>query len=830
MTTLARIEQGLLGLGYTVDGLFRDYRFADVLGVPDDTYSVPLAAFTQLPESFRSAAFGVVEGDFDPASAIMARRALGAPIFFSIDGESVGVWSVGARAAPVLRERVSLVRLPDLFERYRDRWNPQALHRAKALGTDGAAVQFDFIDLGLLPAIEGEIEAKLHQAMADVVAILSPTDPADLDAQRTAFRLTFRLLAAKILSDRGHPIADQWLGKGVTAVLAGIQDYYDLPDVDAGSRVSSNQTVAAWERLGRAINLRNISGDSLAFVYENTLVTADTRRLFGTHSTPRAVADYILSELHLERFDLSRLRLVEPFAGAGIFLVAALKRLRDLLPAGWSAADRHAFLVQRLSGVELDVFACEVATLSLILADYPNANGWKISSRNLFEKNALAETLAGATIILCNPPFEDFTADERVDYPDAFATSASKASFALQRSLDARPDAVGFVLPRGFLLQRRYRELRAQIGSLYAEVELVSLPDRVFEKATYPCALLLASGRREEWTPDATRLISKTVPERDRAAFLRSGQTEPGRAITRVAAGSALWVSELNEIWAYLSRSPRLGDHADVFRGLRWRVQGEGVYRESGPMRLSGYYRPRDSLSAFNLRDPVWLDVDPAEQVWPAPLARPWHMPKVLINSQRISRGPWRLAAAQDRSERLASQQFTALWVRGDYSLTALEAILNGPVANAFVTEHSTDHDFTNEMLKDLPLPVRIDDSALEDLVGRYSLLLSSFDALSDDADTSLELNQLLVEIDAAVLDGYDLPPRLERRLLDFFEGARRPTCHRFDGWLPRDLKTFTPLREWVRRQQSPARGPWVVDVFQPIPAAEADAIAHFLD
>ncbi|MDT1115697.1 hypothetical protein RNI00_30135, partial [Pseudomonas aeruginosa] len=84
------------------------YGFADVLGDGDGIHSVPLAAFTQLPESFRSAAFGVVEDDADPAGAIMARRALGAPVFFSIDGDSVGVWSVGARTAPTLRQRVAL--------------------------------------------------------------------------------------------------------------------------------------------------------------------------------------------------------------------------------------------------------------------------------------------------------------------------------------------------------------------------------------------------------------------------------------------------------------------------------------------------------------------------------------------------------------------------------------------------------------------------------------------------------------------------------------------------------------------------------------------------
>ena len=831
MTAVAEIERGLLDLGYAPEGLFRDYDFADVLSDGEGIRVVTLAAFTQLPESFRSAAFGVVDDAADPAAAIMARRALGAPVFLSIDDarQSVGVWSVGARTTPTLRERVPLADLPQLFERYREQWNPQALHRAKALGQDTGPVQYDFVDLGLLQAIESEVEAKLHQAMADVVAILSPPDPANLGAQRTAFRLTFRLLAAKILGDRGHHIAAAWSGRDVVAVLAGIQDYYGLSAVDDGSTLPLDRTAAAWERLGRAINLRNISADSLAFVYENTLVTADTRRLFGTHSTPRAVAEYVVARLQLERFDLETLRLVEPFAGAGVFLVAALKRLRALLPADWTAATRHAYLVERVYGAELDVFACEVATLSLILADYPNANGWKIRSRDLFEAGALDQTLAGATVILCNPPFEDFTAEERAEYREAFATSPSKASFALDRALGAKPMAVGFVLPRGFLLQQRYRDLRARLGATYGNLELVSLPDRIFEKATYPCALLIASERRELTMSATSRLVSGTVIERDRERFLGAGLISSSRTSVRSAPTGNLWIGELDEVWSYLAGAPTLGASSNIYRGLQWRIQSEGIHDAPGPSLAPGFYRPHDSLASFRLSNPRWLSVDPAVNLYPGPLTRPWGKPKILINNQRLSRGPWRLAAAVERSGMLASQQFTGIWPVGGYPLDSLAAVLNGPVANAFVTEHSTDHDFTNDMLKRLPLPKQLDHHALGAAVSYYSGLLAGLDGLGS-ASSLAELDRALVEIDALVLRGYDLPPRLERQVLDSFAGAKRPTAHLFAGWMPPEVRTFTPLHEWLDRATSAARGAWVLDVFKPIPPVEADAIAHFLD
>ena len=829
MNVLASIESGLRDLGYNAAVLHRAYSFADVLDAAAQTRTVVLAAFTQTPESFRSAAFGVVEGETDSAAAVMANRALGAPIFFSINDNDIGVWAVSARAVPRLLERVATDQLPALFARYRDSWTPHALHRAKALGLPRGPVQSDFIDLGLLPAIEQEAQHKLHQTMAEVLKLLLPLRSGS-DREKAAFRLTFRLLAAKILIDREHPAAADWAQRNVEAVLNGIQRYYGLgllgTDVTV---VAANDIAAAWSRLRQSISLRNISSDSLAFVYENTLVSADTRKLFGTHSTPRPVADYVLRQVGLSRYDPEKVRIVEPFAGAGIFLVAALRKLRDQLPPEWLAEQRHRFLVERMAGAELDAFACEVATLSLILADYPNANGWYVRSTDLFKAGALEAFLKDATLVLCNPPFEVFTAEERLGYPEAFAVSPSKAMFALHAAIDAAPEGLGFVLPRGFLQQTQYRQLRTRLAATYGRVELVSLPDGIFEKATYPCALVVAADRRLTDAAKPVQLNVKIVADADRERFLADGSVTSERQSIRAAPDGNLWISELDALWAYLTEAPRLGEFAEIGRGLQWRLQRTGVLNEPGPMRKLGLYRPADSLKPFHLLNPVWLSTDPQLSHRLGPVQRPWDQPKVLINNQRSSRGPWRLAAAADVSGLWASQQFTGIWPTGDIGVDALAAILNGPLANAFVTEHSTNHDFTNVMLASMPLPRKLDMAALDRAVNEYRAALHEMLNSVLPVETDGRLNRLLVWIDALVLDGYDLPPRLERQLFAYFAGRKRPVLHGFRGWLPKDLKGYVPLHEWLTRDHGPNRGTWVLDVFKPAPPEENDALSRFL-
>jgi type I restriction-modification system DNA methylase subunit len=832
MNALHAIEKELLGLGYRPEAIISDYSFADVLSEGGEERRVQLAVFTQVPESYRSAAFGVITGP-DDEMAVVERRALGAPILFSIGQNDVGVWRVGAQGAPRLLERVGIEFLPDLFQRNAERWRPQTVHRAKSLGQGHVAYQLDFVDLGLLPAIEHEVEDKLDRLLQRVIEKLL----SGLDGKReeTAFRTTFRLLAAKILIDRKHPDASSWRDAPVSEVLDGIERYYNLRRLASYPEVVVRpaSVSAAWTMLREAISFRNISSDSLAFIYENTLVTTDTRKCFGTHSTPRQVAEYVVSRLDLGQFALDTLTIFEPFTGAGTFLVAALRHLRDLLPEDWSREQRHDFLVPRVRGAEIDSFACEVATLSLILADYPNANGWKIQPDDLFRPAVLAREAANAKVILCNPPWEEFDADERVEYPAIVEKSFSKPMAVLRTILDARPEGIGFVLPRGFLRQHQYAELRQRIADLYGRVELTSLPDRIFQRAGFEAAVLVASERRSEAIAGTTKMVSTVVEDRDRTAFLATGKVSAERRRNKLVSSGDIWIGQLDELWECLARFPTLGSVADVYRGLQWREQAYGISRVPRDGFAPGVFKPKESLTQFAIGSTVFLNMDPAAAMYPGPLNRPWNKPKVIANAARISRGPWRLAAAYDGAGLVASQAFFGIWpAEPSVPPEALEAILNSPLANAFVAEHASNRHLTNELLKQLPIPKRTTYDGIVTAVGRYREALMAFrrNALHAIGAEAVH-HRHLIEIDAEVLKAYDLPPRLERSLLEFFRGHERErrVGHTFEGWIPADFTAFIPLHEYLGPLMEQNRGPWALDVFTPAPEEEVSQFEQYV-
>ncbi|XKM39914.1 N-6 DNA methylase [Rhizobium ruizarguesonis] len=823
---IAAIVKGLGGLGYPAEALLSNYSFADVLSPTGETREVALAAFTQTPPSYRTAAFGVAEAG-SGGSDLTLLRALGAPMIFAVAGEHVELWQVHA-SKPASRIAVATIdTLGDLFARNAEHWSPRAIHRAKAIDTEPLADrQFDFVDTGLLIAIEGEVHVKLDALLRETLAsVVDVRGRPAMDA-RLLFQATFRFLAAKILTDRGHESAANWVGGSVDEVLHGIDLYYGLGTIVPSPR-DREQLETVWAGIRAGINFRNISADDLAFVYENTFVTSEARAAFGTHSTPRQMAEHIVRRLELWR-NADRVRVYEPFTGAGVLLVAALRQLRSALPLEWNDEERHRFLTARLAGDEIDEFACEVAKLSLILADYPNHNGWDIRQADLFADDRLRTRITTDTFVICNPPFEDFDADDRSS-PIA-QHDVSKPIAVLEEVIAARPAGIGFVLPSSFIVEKRYRKVRALIESRYTSVEIVEIPDDVFSASRTAASLLIARDPRTAADEPRITIRSSEVTLRDRLQFLKAGVITRSRSLTRWVPDTPsgdLWVPALHEIWSYLSDRPRLGDRLELHRGIEWSgLQTGARSREPQPGFEPGLHGVNGHRQ-FQSPHPVWLDCRP-ESARGGAYKLPWEQKKLIVNGVRLSRYSWRLAASFDADGLVCSQQFIGAWPKegvSDKHLLALMAVLNGPVANAFATVFTSDQRYRLTMLRDIPLPNHLPPEIAE-MAAAYSERLSQA-PLTFDGDAALQ--RLLAEIDGAVLESYALPVRLERELLRFFEGARRPVAHAWEGWPGLEAAPGLSLAETLDGSGERFSGNWVRSVFEPLPQSEADVLRAYI-
>jgi hypothetical protein len=807
-------------IGYRSEAICYDYHFSDFIADRPVTRQTPLAVFTQSPPSYRSAAFGVLEvpNSATAATIVDAHRALGAPVFFAIDGSSITVWQVYGHGPARLLQRSKIGDLDSLFAAHQHDWSPEAIHRAKTIGRLEPAYQLDFVDLGLLPAIESQIHQKLDHLLAQTFVAI-PHDKAW--STRALFQGVFRLLAAKILVDRRHPAAQAWRPDDVSSVLTGIGQYYGLQSPEQFVHTLQSQRLApAWEVLHAGLNVANISADDLAYVYENTLVTPETRRAYGTHSTPRQVAEFIAGRLRLWDPAQSARHIYEPFTGAGVLLVAAVRHLREALPADWSDQQRHDHLVRHVRGSELDAFACEVATLSLILADYPNTNGWKIDNADLFEPGRLDAALQNADVILCNPPFEALTPQERQKYPALAAAGGTKGEAVFRQAILASPAALGFVLPQSVLLDRAYDWHRRQLERRYSEIELVSLPDGIFRESTVESALVIA--RDPVPIGNRQRVKSSEVLDADRRQFLSTGVPSRSRSESRIMGAEPsgeLWLPRLSELWQQLLGLPTLGSLCEGHWGLRWKDGGQksAGYPRPAIGRARGLLRARDHRQ-FALGETCYLDVRPSAVYGAGDL--PWARPKILCNAGRSSRGTWRIAAAVDREGLVASQQFACLWPTSpDVDLDALAAVINSPLGNAYLHEHSTDRRLRIATLLALPLPAHLP-PALGEISREYARLVADGALFQQRA-----LQDLLDRIDDTVLEAYNLSPRIIRALLSEFRGERRPLAHDWSDW---DVSSDSPaltVRElrsdWVRE----SRAPWPSRELPPVPEEEMKSL-----
>jgi hypothetical protein len=168
------------------------------------------------------------------------------------------------------------------------------------------------------------------------------------------------------------------------------------------------------------------------------------------------------------------------------------------------------------------------------------------------------------------------------------------------------------------------------------------------------------------------------------------------------------------------------------------------------------------------------------------------------MSASRFSRDLWCVAAFADEEGLVCYQKFTALWPSGDWTIKSLAAVLNGPLAAAFVgVREDKIHIRSRDILKKIPLPKldKGDILLLDSLVDQYVQLRGG--------DRASQEKSLLLKSDAFVLDGYGLSPRLERVLLDYFRGYERPVDCDFGDYYPEDFESFIPLSVYISEYYS---------------------------
>lgn len=674
-----------------------------------------------------------------------------------IAGNEVLEWAVSRlEDKHILLGRHPASQLQDVIAQRASDWKPEVLLRSKNIGFFKWNEQLTLFS-GLIPELEDRIQESLDPMLRET---LSRTSAAYLDSTgrkasgQDLFQLVFWVLTAKVFRDRGVNGFAALNGEP-ESILAAVARHYNT---NSPKLLNKDARQAAAESVWRDLDFRNLSVEVLAHIWSKTLVDKDTRKRLGIHRTPRAIVRYIVERIPFPSGDEDRI-VFEPCSGSAAFLVGALNHLRPNLVFA-PPQERHNYFVKHLAGIEYDPFGVEISTLALTLADFPNPNGWNIQRGDVFAPHAMTKMLQRAGVVLCNPPFEALNEDERSEYG---ATDVRKPAELLRRVLaDLHPSGVlGFVLPYIAVDGRPYADTRKLLAKRFASLEMTVLPERSFDDSESDIAVLIAKEPiPHSSTQVAFRRVNDTQQDWDRFRLDQTVSVGYEESFTPDTAYRGLILSDLAEVWSFLSSHRKLGEIADIHRGIDWNSPiSQGLHVRSAP--ALGYMLgvpPNAKFNAFQIPMLKYLNVNPHEQrrnAW----QYDWSRPKAIVPKIRVSRGRWRIVSFADHVGITCHTTFHGVWPKSNqYDEVVLAALLNSPVANAFVATREGGRDVTGEILKLIPVPKFSQASmeTLRDLVRRYEECVNMM-TLNRQED----LETLLKNIDATILAAYRMPPRL---------------------------------------------------------------------
>lgn len=775
-----------------------------------DGLTVPLACFSQRPLDSRSACIVVLNATSSPEDVISACRGIGAPVALVCWSDRLQWWKLSHDAVSPFGPIILQKNVAGFFREHREDLSPKTIYRAKTLGRVDVSHQREFVDLGLMPAVENDsgklIERLLLDQVATIRAELHWSKEITEGQGHWLMKSIFWLLGAKMLHDKRVENFIRMDFGNVENVFDRVGRHYGL---SSEAVLTTDAQIAALQKAADAIGRVDLSlttTEALAYVYENTLITKAVRKDLGTHSTPSYLIDYILGRLAawIEQIPEDRRHVFEPACGHSGFLVSAVRLLTSLLPADKaSPAERRAYLRDHIRGCDVDEFALEIARLSLTLTDIPNPNGWKLTRADAFASDILEKTAAQSMIVLSNPPFEAINKippEKRGEYAQNFRAPqfVNKAAEILHRTLSALPvgGVFGVVVPQT-LLHGKDAAFRQMLVNQTEFDEICLFPDKVFNFADVESAILI--GRKITGQAPLRQVGYRRVREGQmegfKASYAVTSEVTVPQSRFQDAEKNDLRVPDLENIWAACAHLPKLSEFVDVGQGFSFIGEDQPDFPK-GTQRTSPVPKPGFEEGFENLGKQVMTHCLPptvhlniSEKITLADRSgKETGRPQILINEAPVQRVQWCVKGMIDRVGRVATTSFTILRpASAKITLPLLWAFVNSPLGNAYAYAHSSKwHILTGTWRKfpvpNLTLPMRDLNQAVENYFtavhtfenGYHSEAGFSLDNEADLAEKKEALRVLHWRIDAEVLKLYKLPVELERQLLDYFAGHRR--------------------------------------------------------
>jgi hypothetical protein len=360
----------------------------------------------------------------------------------------------------------------------------------------------------------------------------------------------------------------------------------------------------------------------------------------------------------------------------------------------------------------------------------------------------------------------------------------------------------GVVLPQTLLHSDSGRELREILLREYELKEVCLFPDGVFSFSDAESAVVI--GRRKKVTGQ-NQVRYRHIRERELESFRSDYSAGSTRAVRQLRFSSdeslSLRVPDLEEVWIACANSATLADIAVLGQGLSYRGQdlprsATTYSSERFPGGRSGFVFFDRGIQLHQLPNSYWMNLDSAVILYPR-AGTAVGTPQILLNYAPASRGPWRLRALVDREGHPVTSRFIPVRPSApEYTLEALWALLNSPLANGYVFSHLGKRDNLVGDIRKIPIPKARTFESVHRAANEYLKA-----ALSGQPAATLQ--KLLLKVDCEVLELYSLPPRVEQLLLSSFrEWDRVGVPFKQTRYLPKELENSVRFSDFLQFEE----------------------------
>lgn len=576
-------------------------------------------------------------------------------------------------------------------------------------------------------------------------------------------RWLLRLIGARVAWDK-HWFEPSSRMSG-TDILATAKQYpTGLRDEHPMEIVSELADIVA-HRLG-AIHLGAADGGLLSQLLQQRGLPRHLRQEWKIYPTPQHVAWRMVTGLPIEAIPTERRKVWDGTCGSGTFLVAALDRLRTLMP-NLSLPELREYFIHTISGNDLVPALADVSRIALDLAlGAPVGGDWRITETDVLKAPAWSSDVI-PTIIIGNPPFA------------AIGHTPDVAISIINHYIELLPRGglLSVIIPRSLLGTDAASRLRRR---LLSEFEIYEVSE--YESGTF-------SGTEQE----TAVLTARKLHEGERSTFAvtwrevaKDGQTRAIDALRQVEWLQNEYTPILPPLWMRMNTLfdgfPQLRMFVtknNRSQGITPGIAGKGNIISHPEPGAVPYLFGREDMLPFAIpwhQHPRWLHYDPVRLQWARPGAvELFKSAKVFISRHVTWGSAWRIRAAVDLDGVFPSDQFIVMIPRPPLSMDFLAALFNSAMVNCLLGLRNPSNTVNMKHMLELPIPRdtqsevvrRIEVVARELREGRQPGGILS----------SEHLAELTLELDSLFFDAYEMPGSLRHEIGQHFisRGDSRP-------------------------------------------------------